>query len=75
MDKTHVTYARSTAHEKWHWVKECDEYPSSDIECMISTASVPEQYLCQKCINLDFKLVSISNKQPILLQMKITGLR
>lgn len=73
MDKTHITYARSTAHEKWHWVKECDEYPCSNIECMISTALVPEQYLCQKCTNLDLNLVS-TNK-PISQQMKTTGPR
>ncbi len=57
MDKIYGVYTRSLTQEKWHWKKECPDYPQDVInECMISTKPLPLSELCALCFEIDISL-------------------
>jgi len=53
MNKIFGTYCRSKEQQKWHWQKECPDYPHSDMECMVSTKAIHTTELCEQCLGLD----------------------
>lgn len=47
-------YFKKSDEIKWHWIKECPEFPKDgDSRAMISSKKPDENTLCEKCAELE----------------------
>lgn len=62
MEADLITYVRNSDTDYWHWIKECPQYPNTDVECMISTGPISKAELCPECCKLDLDLRDYSQQ-------------
>lgn len=56
MGNIHTVYHRSSPNDKWHWNKECPEFPVNSSEAMVSTIKTSIEELCPICLELEVNI-------------------
>jgi hypothetical protein len=54
MTKKFGPFVRASADDKWHWMKQCSQFPgTTHPEAMISSKFPEKEFLCMECYEID----------------------